>query len=160
MSIERIKTKNSTFSFRHLERKLEVSLTHSDLPLTLSLKDKPKMAIACGETFKPRIYFSSSEDLSFNLNYIAFSKGRIAVSGSKSVSTRSKSRSALYQTGDRRELSAFQSVSPGFSVSSIVFLLSSSGIWTSEKREKDFLRGAESEHRLHGITKLEAGGVC
>ena len=102
---------------------MDVSLTNSDLPLTLSLKDKPKKSLTCGETFKPKIYFASSRDLKLDLNYIAFSKGRIVASDTIKVITRSKedSLSSLYQIGNAIELGAYEKVS--FKVHNYVFLI-------------------------------------
>ena len=66
-------------------RKLNVGLTHSTADLTLSLKDKQRSSVKCGEEFKPRVYFSSENDEQFILQYQALSKGTIIKSGRMDV---------------------------------------------------------------------------
>ena len=88
-------------------------------PLTLSLKDKPKTALSCGRKLKPKIYFSSVEDLEFELDYIAFSNGRIVDSGSKHIVARNQLDSlASYRDQNMMKLAAFEEVF----VKSIFFL--------------------------------------
>ena len=92
---------------------MDVALRNNDIPLSLSLKDKPEKTLKCGETFKPRIYFATSVDLKLDLNYIAFSKGRIVASDTIQVISRTKedAMESLYQIGNTRELRAYDKVS-------------------------------------------------
>jgi hypothetical protein len=92
---------------------MDVALTNNDIPLSLSLKDKPKKSLTCGETFKPRIYFATSGDIKLDLNYIAFSKGRIVASDTIRVTSKDKedAMASLYQIGNTRELGAYEKTS-------------------------------------------------
>ena len=84
----------------------------TDSQLTLSLKDKPKAALTCGRKLKPKIYFSSIGDLEFELDYIAFSNGRIVESGSKHVVARNQLDSlASYRNENMIKLAASEEVS-------------------------------------------------
>ena len=66
-------------------RKLGVTLTLPTAPLTLALEDKPDRALRCGETFKPKIIFSSPRDEEFELHYTALSKGNIVATGGRKI---------------------------------------------------------------------------
>ena len=91
-----------------------MAVQNSDSPLTLSLKDKPKTALTCGTKLRPKIYFSSVEDLEFDLDYIAFSNGRIVDSGTRHVVSRSQPDSlASYQNENMMELTASEEVRVG-----------------------------------------------
>ena len=87
-------------------------MRNSDSPLTLSLKDKPKTALRCGTKLRPKIYFSSVGALEFELDYIAFSNGRIVASGTRHVVSHSQQNSlASYQNENMMELAASGEVS-------------------------------------------------
>ena len=87
-------------------------MRNSDSPLTLSLRDKPKTVLTCGTKLKPKIYFSSVGDLAFDLDFIAFSNGRIVDSGTRHVvSGHQLDSMASYQDENRIELAASEEVS-------------------------------------------------
>ena len=87
-------------------------MRNSDSPLTLSLKDKPTGALSCGTKLKPQIYFSSVGDLEFDLDFIAFSNGRIVDSGTRHVVARNQLDSLeSYQNENMIELAASEKVS-------------------------------------------------
>ena len=67
---------------------MNVGLTHSTADLTLSLKDKQRSSVKCGEEFKPRVYFSSGNEEQFILHYQALSKGTIIKTGQIPVKVR------------------------------------------------------------------------
>ena len=89
-------------------------MRNSDSPLTLSLKDKPTTALTCGTKLRPKIYFSTVGDLEFDLDFIAFSNGRIVDSGTRHVVARNQ-RDSLesYQNENRMELAPSEEVSVG-----------------------------------------------
>eukprot|EP00092_Neocalanus_flemingeri_P108736 GFUD01139655.1.p1 GENE.GFUD01139655.1~~GFUD01139655.1.p1 ORF type:complete len:1716 (-),score=430.19 GFUD01139655.1:66-5213(-) len=76
---------NATTKMKQPVRKLDVSLTHTKADLTLSVKEKKRSKISCGEDFKAKVYFSSQQDQEFDLHYHALSKGVIFKSGSSKV---------------------------------------------------------------------------
>ena len=95
-------------------KKLDVAVRNTNSPLTLSLKDKPTTALTCGTKLRPKIYFSSMEDLEFDFDYIAFSNGRIVDSGTRRVLSRSQPDSlASYEKENMMELAASEEVSVG-----------------------------------------------
>ena len=95
-------------------KKLDVAVRNTNSPLTLSLKDKPTTALTCGTKLRPKIYFSSMEDLEFDLDYIAFSNGRIVDSGTRRVVSRSQPDSlASYEKENMMKLAASEEVSVG-----------------------------------------------
>ena len=89
-------------------------MRNSDSPLTLSLKDKPTTALTCGTKLRPKIYFSTVGDLEFDLDFIAFSNGRIVDSGTRHVVARNQLDSLeSYQNENRMELASSEEVSVG-----------------------------------------------
>ena len=88
-------------------------MRNSDSPLTLSLRDKPKTVLTCGTKLKPKIYFSSVGDLAFDLDFIAFSNGRIVASGTRHVVARQLDSLESYQNENMMELAASEEVSVG-----------------------------------------------
>ena len=64
-------------------------------------------ALTCGTKLKPKIYFSTVGDLEFDLDFIAFSNGRIVDSGTRHVVARNQLDSLeSYQNENRIELGA------------------------------------------------------
>eukprot|EP00090_Calanus_glacialis_P012233 TRINITY_DN20713_c0_g1_i4.p1 TRINITY_DN20713_c0_g1~~TRINITY_DN20713_c0_g1_i4.p1 ORF type:complete len:1703 (-),score=467.37 TRINITY_DN20713_c0_g1_i4:343-5451(-) len=99
---------NETTKMKQPMRKLDVSLTHTTADLTLSVKEKQRSKISCGEDFKAKVYFSSKPSKEFDLHYHALSKGMIFKSGSIKVST--EQTNALESlVGQAKELSASES---------------------------------------------------
>ena len=105
---------NTDTKMKQPYKKLDVAVRNTNSPLTLSLKDKPTTALTCGTKLRPKIYFSSMEDLEFDLDYIAFSNGRIVDSGTRHVVSRSQPDSlASYEKENMMELAASEEVSVG-----------------------------------------------
>jgi len=76
---------NETTKMKQPVRKLDISLTHTKAELTLSVKEKQRSELSCGQDFKAKVYFSSKPDEKFDLHYHALSKGIISKSGSSNV---------------------------------------------------------------------------
>ena len=87
-----------------LFRKLGVTLTIPKAPLTLALEDKPERLLRCGETFKPRIIFSSGRDEEFEVQYTALSRGKIVKTGRKTILAGRKEVYNPYESPDMVEL--------------------------------------------------------
>merc|ERR1712106_216596 len=96
---------NETTKMKQPVRKLDVSLTHAKSDLTLSVKEKQRSKISCGEDLKAKVYFSSKQNREFDLHYHFLSKGEIFKSGStKVVVTQNDELKSL--VGEAIELSA------------------------------------------------------
>ena len=85
-------------------------MTIPKAPLTLALEDKPARDLRCGETFKPKIIFSSPRDEEFELHYTAISKGKIVKTGGRQIIAGRKENYNPYESDEMVELSAVEEV--------------------------------------------------
>ena len=85
-------------------------MTIPKAPLTLALEDKPDRALRCGETFKPKIIFSSARDEEFELHYTVISKGKIVKTGGRKIIAGRKEDYNPYESDEIVELSAVDQV--------------------------------------------------
>ena len=96
---------NETTKMKQPLRKLDVTLTHPEADLSISVKEKERSKISCEEDFKAKIHFSSKPGQEFDLHYHALSKGQIFKSGSIRVAA-GKTNSLESLVGEAIELSA------------------------------------------------------
>ena len=85
-------------------------MTIPKAPLTLALEDKPDRALKCGETFRPKIIFSSPRDEEFELQYTVLSKGKIVKTGGKKIIAGRKEDYHPYERDEMVQLSAVDEV--------------------------------------------------
>jgi alpha-2-macroglobulin len=96
---------NETTKMKQPIRKIDVSLTHTNVDLSISIKEKQRSKISCGEDFKTIVYFASQPDKEFDLHYQVISKGMIYKSDRAHITT-SQTNNIKSIVGELMELSA------------------------------------------------------
>jgi len=76
---------NEETGMRQPSQLLDVVLTHSKLDLSLSLREKEREKVKCGEKMTARVFFSSYQNREIDLFYHVMAKGTIVKSGNLKV---------------------------------------------------------------------------